>query len=316
MSDEQKDAVPEDNRPEDECRRCHVTMHLADGDDPEELCHSCAYAEIAALEQSLRERDQTIAELQNKLESSGNDEFEKYVTAEYGWNDFRRDGPGYMNCEIDIAWDMWRTAIANYQTWGVVEIAIRNPNVASYCEHWEGRTTKAEAENQKLRELVQRYLRDHICQTVSSSVPLCMTCLDAERQLSSRIADATGVIDVQDEAAKPEWNTVGQWFGFVANGGTTWISCPVGKPCQHTAPSGLEAESPSLPTFRFLRDGSTYWMCTCGKLSIDGIEACRSEECGAGEESILSDKDLCPDCMHGNPYIYYYRRPEYLRMWF
>lgn len=43
--------------------------------------------------------------------------------------------------------DQWRT-------WGVVEIAVRNPNVASYMEHWEGRATKAEAENAALREKV------------------------------------------------------------------------------------------------------------------------------------------------------------------
>jgi hypothetical protein len=130
MSDEQKGAVSEENRPKDECRRCHITMHLADGDDPEELCHSCAYAEIAALEQSLRERDQTIAELRQELQ------------------------------------------------------AFKPIDIAPYAD------SELQAENQKLRELVQRYLRDHICQTVSSSVPFCMTCLDAERQLSSRIADA------------------------------------------------------------------------------------------------------------------------------
>jgi hypothetical protein len=31
------------------------------------------------------------------------------------------------------------------RTCGIIEVAIRNPNVASYCEHWEGRTEKAEA---------------------------------------------------------------------------------------------------------------------------------------------------------------------------
>jgi len=121
MSDEQKGAVPEENRPEDECRRCHVTMHLANGDDPEDLCHSCAYAEIAALEQSMREKDQTIAEL---------------------------------------------------HTFGVVELAVRNPNVASYCEHWEDRTAKAEAENQKLRELVREYRQS------SADHPACINYLE------------------------------------------------------------------------------------------------------------------------------------------
>jgi len=31
-----------------------------------------------------------------------------------------------------------------WKTWGIIEIAVRNPNVASYMEHWEGRATKAE----------------------------------------------------------------------------------------------------------------------------------------------------------------------------
>jgi hypothetical protein len=31
------------------------------------------------------------------------------------------------------------------RTCGIIEVALRNPNVASYCEHWEGRTEKAEA---------------------------------------------------------------------------------------------------------------------------------------------------------------------------
>jgi hypothetical protein len=33
---------------------------------------------------------------------------------------------------------------------GIVEIAIRNPNVKSYMGHWEGRALKAETENQRL----------------------------------------------------------------------------------------------------------------------------------------------------------------------
>lgn len=32
----------------------------------------------------------------------------------------------------------------NVAHWGMVELAVRNPNVASYMEHWEGRAIKAE----------------------------------------------------------------------------------------------------------------------------------------------------------------------------
>lgn len=34
--------------------------------------------------------------------------------------------------------------IEQWKTWGVIEIAVRNPNVASYMEEWEERATKAE----------------------------------------------------------------------------------------------------------------------------------------------------------------------------
>jgi hypothetical protein len=33
----------------------------------------------------------------------------------------------------------------NWRTWGVVEVAVRNPQVAEYCEHWEGRVESAES---------------------------------------------------------------------------------------------------------------------------------------------------------------------------
>jgi phosphoglycolate phosphatase-like HAD superfamily hydrolase len=46
--------------------------------------------------------------------------------------------------------------IEQWKTWGIIEIAVRNPNVASYMEHWEGRATKAEA----LVESVHRELAD------------------------------------------------------------------------------------------------------------------------------------------------------------
>lgn len=40
--------------------------------------------------------------------------------------------------------------VADFRSWGIIEVAIRNPNVAEYMEHWEGRTLKAEAEIARL----------------------------------------------------------------------------------------------------------------------------------------------------------------------
>lgn len=42
--------------------------------------------------------------------------------------------------------------LAQWQTWGTIEVAIRNPNVRSYMDHWEGRATKAEAERDQWKE--------------------------------------------------------------------------------------------------------------------------------------------------------------------
>ena len=35
---------------------------------------------------------------------------------------------------------------------GIIEVAVRNPAVAEYCRHWEGRTEKAEQQLAQLQE--------------------------------------------------------------------------------------------------------------------------------------------------------------------
>jgi hypothetical protein len=40
----------------------------------------------------------------------------------------------------------WRDAEKQWQSWGVVEVAVRNPQVADYCKHWEERVERAESE--------------------------------------------------------------------------------------------------------------------------------------------------------------------------
>jgi hypothetical protein len=47
-----------------------------------------------------------------------------------------------------------REEIERWKTWGIVEIAVRNPNVASCMGEWEERATKAEAENENLNQLL------------------------------------------------------------------------------------------------------------------------------------------------------------------
>ena len=44
-----------------------------------------------------------------------------------------------------------RAEVEQWRNWGIVEVAVRNPQVADYMDHWEGRATKAEAEVERLR---------------------------------------------------------------------------------------------------------------------------------------------------------------------
>ena len=47
---------------------------------------------------------------------------------------------------------------SNWKRWGVIEIAIRNPNVSSSMRHWEERAEKAEAEVARLKRLVEELM--------------------------------------------------------------------------------------------------------------------------------------------------------------
>jgi hypothetical protein len=54
------------------------------------------------------------------------------------------DGDLCYSCKDDLI-DQLTQEIEQWKTWGIIEIAVRNPNVASYMEHWENRAVKAEA---------------------------------------------------------------------------------------------------------------------------------------------------------------------------
>lgn len=45
-----------------------------------------------------------------------------------------------------------REEMKNWREWGIIEIAVRNPNVKSYVEEWEGRALKAERKLQELHK--------------------------------------------------------------------------------------------------------------------------------------------------------------------
>lgn len=51
-------------------------------------------------------------------------------------------------CEICVM----ENELSTFRTAGIIEIAVRNPAVAEYMRHWEGRAEKAERECAELRE--------------------------------------------------------------------------------------------------------------------------------------------------------------------
>ena len=44
-----------------------------------------------------------------------------------------------------------REELKQWTTWGIIEIAVRNPNIASYMNHWEDRAEAAERERDRLK---------------------------------------------------------------------------------------------------------------------------------------------------------------------
>ena len=66
--------------------------------------------------------------------------------------------------------------VRQWQTWGIVEIAVRNRSVADYMKHWEARALKAKAEAQvkalsrPLQELARASAKE-ICECFDIKVP-------------------------------------------------------------------------------------------------------------------------------------------------
>lgn len=62
---------------------------------------------------------------------------------DYDWDDI---SDKYERHAINAVLDLVEAEkeLSNWATWGIVEIAVRNPSVADYCKHWEERAEKAE----------------------------------------------------------------------------------------------------------------------------------------------------------------------------
>lgn len=72
------------------------------------------------------------------------------------------DGPVIDTlCDMALRLAAAERELEHFRTSGIVEIAVRNVNVRSYIDHWEGRTEKAEARvaalEAALRKIAEAY---------------------------------------------------------------------------------------------------------------------------------------------------------------
>ena len=81
---------------------------------------------------------------------------------------------------------------AKLKTAGICELAVDNPNLASYAKEWEGRADKAEAERDQALEVIREYRKIHpgCCIRIAGLVNetkldgRCPTCIKADALLS------------------------------------------------------------------------------------------------------------------------------------
>ena len=95
--------------------------------------------------------------------------------------------PYFHDCEIEYILEVSKAEaekraadaeaqVRQWQTWGIVEIAVRNRSVADYMKHWEARALKAKAEAQvkalsrPLQELARASAKE-ICECFDIKVP-------------------------------------------------------------------------------------------------------------------------------------------------
>jgi hypothetical protein len=93
---------------------------------------------------------------------------------------------------------------AEWKSWGVVEVAVRNPQVAEYCKHWEGRCTKAEGELAAVDDrLARRPAIADAPNRLSAIERACVTAGKADSALSR-------LDDVARTLREYEWNILGK----------------------------------------------------------------------------------------------------------
>jgi hypothetical protein len=91
-----------------------------------------------------------------------------------GWQELQEEPEGEWIRFEDYA--SLSAELAQWKTWGVVEVAVRNPSVAEYMKHWEERTEKAEsalATARQALEQAQPILAEELQTLCSSYCPPC-----------------------------------------------------------------------------------------------------------------------------------------------
>lgn len=83
---------------------------------------------------------------------------------------------------MEIRIEELEAEITMLKTSGIIEVAVRNPNVMEYMQHWEGRALSAEAKLEKLEETVriQSELIRYACGGVQSRINICLDRIAAE----------------------------------------------------------------------------------------------------------------------------------------
>ena len=112
----------------------------------------------------LRWEDETVPAFKYCDECTGYDGCSAETGCAYPEPALRAEGEASALEQVEI--DRLRSELDHFTKSGIIEIAVRNPNVSSWMVEWENRALKAEAtisaleaENKRLREALEPFAR-------------------------------------------------------------------------------------------------------------------------------------------------------------
>jgi hypothetical protein len=129
--------------------------------------------------------------------------------------------------------------LAQWATWGTIEVAIRNVNVSSSMEHWEGRAIIAESECNRYREALERIAVAPDCHTMARTA-----LQGADRPAEQPVSE--------ERPTMPEWPTIGTVSTTFTPGGKLEVPRATDQPTERQ--------------HEFQRHTGTYYPCVfCGQ---------------------------------------------------